>query len=181
VVVDIQERLSSAMDRRDEVVASTLQLIRLAGLIQAPVIMTRQYPKGLGDADQPLLAELDALAQAGGHVEIVDKVAFCACGEQAFLAALEATARRQVVLVGMETHICIAQTALELTSRGFDVHVPADAVCSRRATDYDVALDRLRSAGVSVTTTESVMYEAVAEAATDEFRALLEIVKSRGA
>ncbi len=110
----------------------------------------------------------------------VDKTAFCACGEPAFLSALESFGRPQVVIVGMETHICVTQTALDLLGRGYRPQVVADACCARRPDDHAIALDRMRAAGVVVTTTQSVMYEAVGVAATDEFRALLEIVKAAG-
>ncbi len=108
----------------------------------------------------------------------LDKTSFCACGEPGFLEALEATGRRQVVLTGMETHICVTQTALDLVGRSYRVQVPADACCSRSSHDHEVSLARLRQAGVVVTLAESVMYEAVGVAATDEFRSLLEIVKA---
>ena len=118
-----------------------------------------------------------AIAEEGATVVGVDKTAFCACAELEFIETLGAWNRPQVVLAGMETHICITQTALELACRGYAVHVVADACCSRDRLMHDVSLDRLRAAGLTVTTSESVMYEIVGQAGTDEFRALLRIVK----
>lgn len=171
VVIDIQERLAAAMPRREEVVAASARLARVASLIGAPTIVTRQYPKGLGDTLPELAEALDA------NAVVVDKTAFCCCAEDAFAEALAATGRKQAVLLGMETHICVTQTALALLDRGYRVHVVADGVCSRRDLDHDVALARLRHEGVVVTTSEAVMYEAVGRAGTDEFKALLGIVK----
>ncbi len=139
-------------------------------------MVTRQYPKGLGGTVPELEEVLVDLAEQGASVTGLDKTAFCCAAETDFSEALAATGRTQVVLVGMETHICIAQTALALEPE-YEVHVVADAVCSRTPLDNDVALDRLRAAGVIVTTSESVMYEAVGRAGTPEFKRLLEIVK----
>jgi nicotinamidase-related amidase len=178
VIIDIQERLAAAMPDRARLLARVPQLIRLASLVTAPVIVTRQYPKGLGGTE-PQVAEAISTAETGGlAVAHVDKTSFCACGEPGFLAALDSTGRDQVVICGMETHICVAQTALDLLGRSYRVQVVADACCSRDPEIHAIALDRLRAAGIVVTATESVLYEAVGVAATDEFRALLEIVKA---
>lgn len=176
VVVDVQERLAAAMERRNEVVGTVTRLVRFAELVGAPIVVTRQYPDGLGDT-VPEVAR--ALEEAGRSVPVavIDKRSFCAADEPAFLEALYETSRSQVILAGMETHICITQTALTLAKKTYPVHVVADACCSRRDTDHGTALDRLRSAGVVVTTAESVMYEAVSRAGTDEFKRLLAIVK----
>lgn len=173
VIIDIQPRLADAMPRRDAVVAASVLLARAASVMQLPVIVTRQYPKGLGDT-VPELAEVTPGATT------VDKVSFSCPDEPSFRAALEQTRRRQVVLAGMEAHICVTQTALALLAEGYEVHVVADATCSRRDADQAVALDRLRAAGIVVTTTESAIYEALGAAGTPEFAGVLEAVKARG-
>ena len=177
VVIDEQERLTAAMERRDAVIASTGRVVRAAALVGVPVIVTRQYPKGLGDLDPLLRDALAAVEQRGTLSAVVDKVAFDCFAEPGFVHALQTTGRAQLVIVGMETHICVAQTALAATARGLSVHVVADACCSRRDDDHEIALSRLARAGTTVTTSESVMYELVGAAGTDEFRALLGIVK----
>jgi nicotinamidase-related amidase len=177
VTIDEQERLASAMSRRDAVIAATERLVRVTALVGAPIIATRQYPKGLGDTEPAVLDTLDQVERAGTRVVRVDKTAFCCGAEPAFLEALESLGRGQVVIAGMETHICVTQTALDLVARGFRVHVAADAVCSRADSDHETALARMRDAGTVVSVSESVMYEAVGRAATDEFRELLAIVK----
>lgn len=177
VVIDVQERLAAAMERKDHVIKSVSRLARTAAMLGAPLIVTRQYPKGLGSTVPELETVFSGLAASGGVVKEIDKTAFCCAKEADFSQVLAATGRRQVVLAGMETHICVTQTALALLEEGYDVHVAEDACCSRDATHHHVALDRLRFAGVTVTTGESVMYEAVGRAGTDEFRELLGIVK----
>jgi nicotinamidase-related amidase len=177
VIIDVQERLAAAMDRRESVVGAVSRLARTAAMLEAPVIITRQYPQGLGPTVPELESVLRTLSDEGAQVIGLDKTAFCCAAETGFIEALRATGRRQVVLVGMETHICVTQTALVLADEGYDVYVAADACCSRSVDDHEVALDRLRHAGVRVTTSESVMYEAVGRAGTEEFRRLLAIVK----
>lgn len=176
VLVDLQEKLIAAMSERDRVLDRAAKLARAAALVGAPIITTRQYPKGLGPFPADLEQLLMDLAQGGAHVVGVDKMAFCCGSEPSFMSALAATGRKQVVLVGMETHICVAQTALALAS-GHQVQVVSDACCSRDMNNHEVALDRLRAAGITVTVSESVMYEAVGVAGTDAFKELLAIVK----
>lgn len=177
VIVDIQERLACVMPHGEQVIAAASRLARAAALIGAPIILTRQYPQGLGTTVEQLETLLLELAQQGARVSGIDKTAFCCAAEDGFIEALSATGRRQVVLIGMETHICIAQTALALAGSGYQVQVVADACCSREDAAHETALDRMRHAGVIVTCAESVMYEAVGRAGTDEFRGLLRIVK----
>lgn len=177
VVVDIQERLSAVMERRGAILSATIRLVRTAGLLGMPIIATQQYPKGLGESEPALIEALAAAESAGSHVARIDKLDFDCFGEPQFVQALEATERRQIILSGMETHICVTQTALSALRAGYEVHVVADACCAREDAAHEIALARLRAAGSPVTTTESVMYEAVGRAGTDEFRALLGIVK----
>jgi len=175
VVVDVQERLATVMPRRDETVGAIVLLVRTAGALGVPVIVTRQNPDGLGD----VVPEIADAVPPGAPV--INKTAFCCCAEPSFVAALEATGRRQVVLVGMEAHICVSQTALALVASGHAVHVAHDAVCSRRDAERDGALARLRAAGVEVTSAESATYELVGRAGTDDFRTVLRFVKERDA
>lgn len=172
VLIDLQERLVCAMSRRQEVLANARFLAEAAALLGMPVIVTRQYPRGLGDT----VAEIGTLPAAS---EPVDKLTFDCMGEPQFRHRIEALGRRQIVLAGMETHICVAQTALGLLDAGYQPIVAADAVCSRFDRDHDVAIERLRGAGAIVTTAESVVYEALGCADTPEFRAVLPLVKAR--
>ena len=171
LLIDLQPALADVMPRREPVLRAACLLARTCAEMGVPVLVTRQYPKGLGDT-----VEVVRAATAG--VEPVDKVAFSCLAEPAFRARLEALGRKTVLLAGMETHICVAQTALALLAEGYTVQVAADAVCSRRETDHAIALDRLRAAGAAVTTVEAAIYEALGCAGTPEFRAVLELVKA---
>lgn len=171
VLIDMQSRLADIMPRRDAVVSTSVLLARCAAVLGVPVVVTRQYPQGLGET-------VPEIREAVGEHDAIDKVHFSCPAEPAFRDVLGASGRRQVVLAGMETHICVLQTALALRDQGYEVYVVADATCSRRDADHVVALDRLRAAGVCVTTAESVIYEALGQAATAEFKAVLEVVKA---
>jgi nicotinamidase-related amidase len=171
VLIDMQDRLADAMPRREAVVAASALLARVARTLEIPVMITRQYPAGLGDS----VAELREVC---ADEEPVDKMTFDCLAEPSFRERLEGLNRRQVIIAGMEAHICVTQTALSLLAEGYLVHVVADAVCSRRDDDRNVALARLRAAGAVVTTTESVIYEALGVAGTPEFRTVLELVKA---
>jgi len=177
VVVDVQERLAAAMDRREQVVSRCGLLARVAGIVGVPIVVTRQYPNGLGDTEAPLIAALEAVRADGASVQGVDKVSFDCFAEPTFCDAVTGTGRGQLVLAGMETHICIAQTALAGLAESYDVHVAADACCTRAPEHHEYALMRLAHAGAVVSTAESVAYELVGSAGTDEFRALLQVVK----
>lgn len=177
IIVDVQEKLAAAMPERERVLSAIGRVAKTAALVGVPIIVTRQYPRGLGGVDPGLDGLVDGVRADGGLVLSADKVTFDCFGEPGFVEALDSTGRRQLVVVGMETHICVTQTALSGLAEEYDVHVVADACCSRQASSHEIALARVREAGAVVTTTESVMYELVGAAATDEFRALLAIVK----
>jgi nicotinamidase-related amidase len=178
VVIDVQERLADVMPKRAESVAAAVLCVSAAAELGIPIVVTRQYPRGLGDTVPELAAALEA-ASARVPVAIVDKTAFCACEEPAFVEAVRTGGRSQAAIVGMETHICVTQTALALAAEGMCVHVVADACCSRWDADHAVALGRLRVAGVTVTVAESLVYEWLGRAGTDEFRTVLELLRRR--
>lgn len=177
VLIDMQERLASAMSRRDAVVSRALLLLRVASVVGLPVVVTRQYPQGLGATVSVLDEVASALAAEGAELHVVDKVDFDCFSEPGFVDAICRTGRRQILLAGMETHICVAQTALSGVREGYDVHVAADACCSRDHDSHTWALTRLGLAGAAISTAESAAYELVRRAGTDEFRALLAAVK----
>jgi len=177
VLIDAQERLAAAMPERERVLAVMSRVLRAAGILGVPVVATRQYPKGLGPTEAQIESLLLDLADHGSTVIGVDKITFDCTKEPDFMEALGGTFRRQVVIVGMETHICVTQTALSLGGHGYQVQVAADGCCSRDAAAHDVALDRLRAAGVIVTHSESVLYEALGRSGTDQFKAILSIIK----
>ena len=174
LVVDVQEKLAAAMQQAsmDRLVASTIVLLESARLLGVPVLATEQYPKGLGSTIAPLAAPLRAMG-----VEPVDKTTFDALGEPRVARALAERAPRAVVLAGMETHICIYQTARELARRGFEVHVVADAVASRREENRALGLALCERAGALVTPAETVAFDWLGRAGTDAFKAISKLVR----
>ncbi len=164
VVIDIQERLASVMASRDSVTRATGILLEAAARLDIPVVVTEQYPKGLGCT----VAEL--LRKAPGGFVRIEKTTFSAC------AALPLT-RPQVVITGMETHVCVLQTAFELAAAGREVFVVEDAVCSRTEANYSNALARMRAAGIVVTNTESVIFEWLRDAAHEHFRTISKLIR----
>jgi len=172
VVVDIQERLAAAMPHKDDVIETATFLVRACDAMGVPVIVTRQYVAGLGDT-------VSELADVLGNREPIDKLTFSCMGTPEFREAISKPGRRQVLLAGMETHVCVSQTALDLMGAGYEVSVLADGVCSRRSHDHEIAVRRLATVGASVTVAESVIYEMLGVAGTPEFKQVLELVKAR--
>lgn len=169
VIVDIQTRLSAAMEEkvRAQVLRNAGILLEAAAALQVPVSYTEQYPKGLGATEAELAARLDPDTR-------IEKTTFSSCGAAGFE---QAVTRRQVVLAGMESHVCVLQTALELHALGRQVFVVEDAVCSRRKASHKNALARLRQAGVIVTSTESVLFEWLRDARHEQFKAVSQLIK----
>ena len=173
VVCDLQQRLGDAMPGKvlNRVLLNATLLARAAGLLELPVLCTEQYPQGLG-ATHPSVAE--ALPRTTPKFT---KSAFSCCDAQDFNVALSELARNQVVLVGMEAHICILQTAFDLRARGLTVFVVEDAICSRRLENYQNALDRLRQAAVQVVSAESVVFEWLRDANHPHFKAVQTLLR----
>ena len=174
VVIDVQERLARSMppERLTAVERSARILIGAARELGAPVIYTEQYPKGLGATLPALASELEACS-----ARRFEKLAFSACGDEAFEAALGELGARSVVLVGMETHVCVWLTARDLLSSGYSVHVPLDGVASRRDDHRDVGLSLCRSAGATVTTSETVAFDWLKRAGSDSFKKVSQLVR----
>ena len=170
VVVDLQDKLMAAMARRAEVLAAAAKLISATNALKLPVLTTLQYVKGLG----PVAGELAPLLANAANFE---KLTFSCCGLEAFMSALKEQRRQRVILCGVETHVCVQQTAIDLLSAGFAVYICADAVCSRRDTDREVALARMRDCGAVITTVESVVFEMLRAAGTEQFKACLPLFK----
>ncbi|MDN5363484.1 MAG: hypothetical protein PWQ91_545 [Eubacteriales bacterium] len=172
VIIDMQEKLARAMDKDvlEDVVKNILTLIELGKLFNIPFIVAEQYPKGLGNT-------LEEISKAVKEFNPIEKISFSCVAEPSFMNALEQTHRRKIVLTGMETHVCVWQTALDLLSRGYYVYVPKDAVCSRRKEDWKTALDLIKDAGGVVTVTEALVFQILKKAGTQEFKKMLEWVK----
>lgn len=170
VIVDVQERLSAVMAQREKVVVNCLHLVEGADLLGLPLIVTEQYPKGLG----PTVTELREKVTLYDPVE---KITFDCCRESSFSRRLLETGRKKVILAGMETHVCVLQTALGLMKEGYSVHVAEDAVCSRAKENFRAGLEFMRDAGAVISCTETVLFQLLERAGTSEFKAISAIIK----
>ncbi|HEY0483437.1 MAG TPA: isochorismatase family protein [Kofleriaceae bacterium] len=175
LVVDIQDRLLPAMpeDALAAVMRNSVILIQAADQLGLPIVVSQQYPRGLGVTARPIE---DAVA-AARRVHRFDKLEFSAAAAPAFAALAPGLGRDQWIVCGMETHVCVYQSARDLAARGWDVHVCADAVCSRTPANREIGLGLLARAGAIVTSTEVCVFDLLGRAGSDEFRALSRVIK----
>lgn len=170
VVVDIQERLLPAVFERERLVQNALRLIKGAAILHLPVFATEQYPKGVG-------ATAPEIASAIPNFAPMEKLAFSCCGAPGFVAALRTNGVNDVMLCGIEAHVCVCQTCLDLLETGFRVFVAADAVSSRTAENHRLGVERMREAGGIIVSTEMVLFELLERSGTEEFKQVLALVK----
>jgi hypothetical protein len=173
VAIDIQDKLLEKIPTRGALVRTAAFLLDTAAILEVPVKATEQYPKGLGPTTSEIAQRLPQPIPA--------KTAFSCCGAGTFLEELEMLQRPNVVITGMESHVCVMQTALDLLEAGLHVFVPVDAVTARSAVDHAAALRRMELAGVIPTTSEAVAFEWVRDAAHPQFMAVSRLVVSRAA
>lgn len=165
LVVDVQEKLAPHVDEHERVIEGCAWLLGVARAIGVPVLVSEHYPEGIG-------ATVPALRALVGTGEVMRKDHFSCVAEPACRARIEAAGRGQIVIAGMEAHVCVMQTALDLAAAGRAVHVVADAISSRRPRDAEIALARMRGAGVVPVTREMVLFEWAERGATPLFREL---------
>jgi len=170
VIVDIQERLAAVMAEREKVVDNCLHLIGIAKLLDIPILLNEQYPKGLG----PTVSEIK---EALHPYEPLEKLTFSCCKGPSFMARLSATGRKKVILVGIETHVCVLQTCIGLLQSGYTVHAVNDAICSRTQENFRTAIEFMRDAGAVVTCTETVLFQLLEKAGTEEFKIISKRIK----
>ncbi len=171
VVIDVQEAFQPVIDRFDEVVANCGLLAEGFAVMGRPVIVTEQYPKGLG-ATVPALAD-----RLPAGTPVIAKTRFSACGVEGFEAAYDDARCNTWVVCGIEGHVCVNQTVHDLLARGASVHVAADAVGSRTAANRQAGLDKAARAGAHVTSSEMVLFEMLAQAGGPEFKAISALVR----
>jgi nicotinamidase-related amidase len=170
IVIDVQERLLPVIQHQKSIAASIRFLMDAAEICQVPVVVTEQYPKGLG-------LTVETLRNHSATVSKIEKLRFSAADE---LSNSSVTAN-QVVLAGIESHICVQQTALELRHRGIQVFVAADCIGSRHAEDSRQAIDRMHRAGIVISTAEAIAFEWCERAGTERFKSLSRLVRDRDA
>ena len=173
VVVDMQEAFLNVMHDRERLVANVRLLVQSAVTLGVPVITTTQYAERMGG----VVPEITALYRDTVRTAI-DKLCFSCAGAGGFLEGLASLGRRQILLCGVETHICVSQTALDLTHQGYQVHVAADAVSSRSLEKHKLGMERMRDSGVLPCAAEAAVYELLREAGTPAFKSLLPFIKS---
>ncbi len=169
-IVDIQARLAPAIDGAEAVIARTRILLTAADRLGVPVLVSEQYPQGLGHTDERLLPLPESAV-------VLPKTAFSAAEDPTIRARLESFDRRQVVLAGMETHVCVLQTALGLRTAGWEVAVAADAVGSRHPERKQLGLERMRDAGAAIVDSEMVVFEWLRDASNPAFRELSRLIR----
>ena len=175
VVIDVQEKLVPAMnqDLYNQLILHVNLLIEGFKVLDLPIIATEQYSKGLGHTVAELSGATDQYC--------IEKMAFSCCGDADFTAALEKSGAKQVLIVGMESHVCVLQTVLDLLDRGYVVHLVSDAISSRFKSDYENAIRTAAQAGAVITTTETALFQLVKVAGTAEFKVVSKLVRQRTA
>jgi nicotinamidase-related amidase len=170
LIIDIQKRILPVIKDYELVVESTLKLIKGFKAMDLPVYYTEQYPKGLGPTEEQIVNELDG-------IKPIEKMTFSCSGAGELFNIFNAKNHSQIVVCGIESHVCVQQTVLDLIENGFQVDLAADAVSSRKEKDYNIALSRMRDHGTEVTTTESILFELLNVCGTDVFKQVSKIVK----
>jgi nicotinamidase-related amidase len=169
-VIDIQEKLLPAIWEKEQLLENTLLLIRAAGVLGIPLFATEQYPKGLGATVPEVISALSGCAA-------LSKMAFSACGAENFVSSLRAKNVSDVILCGMESHVCVTQTCLDLLVQDFSVFVASDAVSSRTPENRRAGLERMRAAGATIVSAEMAIFELLGQAGTEEFKKILPLLK----
>ncbi len=177
VVVDVQEKLLPHIDGAASLLPAISRLIEAFTLVEAPIVVTEQYRKGLGPTDPSIVATLGRLGRLGRSFAPIEKMTFGGGAAPSFVSALEALGRREVVLCGIEAHVCVLQTAVQLRDLGYTVFLAVDAVSSRRPRDVEIALRRMEQSGVRFTSVEMAGFELLRAAGTDAFRAWSRIIR----
>jgi nicotinamidase-related amidase len=173
LLVDVQDRLLPAMAAADQVVRQCGILLKAARALEVPMTVSEQYPRGLGHTVSGLAAEI-------GNAPVFEKLAFSCWRDEAlkrFLIGHYESGRPQVIIAGIEAHVCVLQTAVDLAQAGFAVFAVADAVSSRAAASVDLALSRMRQAGVQTVNTEMAVFELIGKAGSAEFKALSALIR----
>lgn len=170
LIIDIQERLAASMKHKDQVVANCLHLVETAKLLKIPILLTEQYPKGLG----PTLSEVQEVLPDYAPFE---KLSFDCCRESGFLEKVAATGRKKWLITGMEAHICVLQTSLGLMQAGYTVQVVQDGICSRSKNNFKTGTAFMDRAGAVLTCTEIVLFQLLQKAGTEPFKIISKRIK----
>lgn len=169
MIIDLQEKLMNAMKDREKVIKNTNLLLATAYESGIPVIVTEQYPKGLGSTVDAIKNELHAY-------EYMEKTSFSAWVDE-MKQIMNKLGRKTVILTGSETHVCVFQTARDLVESGYSVHLVKDAVCSRFDENYENGIDLMKEAGAVITNTETIVFDILQKAGTPQFKVISPLIK----
>ena len=170
IVVDIQEKLYPLIHEHDKMTNALVRLINGLKVLQVPLIVTQQYTKGLGETIAPV-------REAIGNFSHIEKQSFSCCGDSNFLDALKKTGKKNIILMGIESHVCVLQTCLDLIENGYRPVLIEDCVSSRYPNDKKFAIKRMKQAGAIISTYESILFELTVVSGTEQFKAIAKIIK----
>jgi nicotinamidase-related amidase len=173
VVVDVQERFRGHIDKYEALIAQVVTLVRALKILAVPVVITEQYPQGLG----PTVTEIKNIEAAGQSPAYFEKNYFSAAQAADFVDYLEKSGRKQIIVCGIETHVCVSQTVHDLLCRGYQTHVVVDAVASRNVLDRETGLEKMFASGSLPTTVEMVLFELLVRSGTADFKQVQSLVK----
>ncbi|NJO88983.1 MAG: hydrolase [Chloroflexia bacterium] len=169
IIIDIQESLIPVIDSVDEIIKNTNILIKGAEVLGVPLLVTEQYPKGLGATHSSV--ELPA------GQKIIEKSSFSCFGEEKFVKAIKDLGIKSVVICGIEAHVCVTQTVLDALNHNLDVYVVADAISSRKAVNKQIGIERMRQSGAFIVNTEMVLFQLLEVSGGEAFKAISKLVK----
>ena len=170
LVIDIQEKLFPHINNHDRLLSNCKVLLSGLNVLDIPIVATEQYPKGLGST----INDISGLIK---NFSPIEKLSFSCCGEKKFLNALQGHGKRNILIFGIETHVCVLQTVMDLIERGYHPVIIEDCVSSRKPSDRETALKRMAREGVIITTYESILFELCEVAGTDQFKQISKLVK----
>ncbi|MCK5281991.1 MAG: hydrolase [Nanoarchaeota archaeon] len=170
LIVDIQEKFRPVISGIDDIISNIAKLVRAFNLLKIPILVTEQYPKGLGSTVKEISHALDKF-------DYVEKVCFDCFEKKEFADLIKKKNVKNIIISGIESHVCIIQTALSALEKGFDVYAVADAISSRKKIDYEIALRRMEKEGVKLVSTEMIIFQMIEDAKDENFKEISRIVK----
>ena len=172
LIIDIQEKFRPVIFNFDEIISNVVKLVKVFQLLKIPILLSEQYPKGLGETVKEIKEEL-------GEYDYIEKVCFDCFRNKDFLDLLENkfSDKRYLVVCGIEAHVCVTQTVLSALSQGYKVHLVANAVSSRKKVDYDIALRRMENEGAKLSSAEMVVFQMIEDSKDENFKKISQIIK----
>jgi hypothetical protein len=170
LIIDIQERLYPHIFEYEKIGKNTSKLIQGLKILDVPILVTQQYTKALGET-------VDIIKTALGSFKEIEKISFSCCDDQDFSGSLENLGKRNVIVAGIEAHVCVCQTIIDLAEKGYNPVVVADCISSRKESDKTLAIERMKQEGATITSYEAILFELTRKAGTDKFKLISKLVK----